>query len=65
MAKIKAQGKKKHVQQALNIKSVAPVGGDELQVCWCKGFGVGCGEVRSERTRRRHATQQRNRRESD
>ena len=36
MAKIKAQGKKKHVQQALSIKSVAPVDADNLQVCWCE-----------------------------
>jgi len=46
MAKIKAQGQKKHVQQALNIKSVAPVGTDNLQVCWCEGFGAGCRQIR-------------------
>ena len=39
MAKGKAQGRKKHIQRALSIKSVALVNADGLQKCWCDDKG--------------------------
>ena len=43
MAKGWAQGKTKHVQMALNIKSAASVSADGPQKCSSEGFNVGAG----------------------
>ena len=43
MAKGRAQGKTKHVQMALNIKSAASASADGLQKCYFEGFNVGAG----------------------
>jgi len=64
MPKGKVQSKAKNVQRASNIRSVASVSARGLRICWCEGFGVGCGRVRAESTRRHHAKQVRDRRES-
>ena len=40
MAKGRAQGKIKHVQMVLNIKSAASVSANGLQKCWFEGFDV-------------------------
>ena len=43
MAKGRAQGKTKHVQMVLNIKSAASVSADGLQKRWFEGFNVDVG----------------------
>lgn len=64
MGKGKAQAKSKNVKKASSFKSVASVSANGLQICWCEGFGVGCGQVRAASTRRFHAKQVNIRRES-
>ena len=55
MAKGKAQGKTKHMKRVPNSWSAASVSAIGFQICWCKGFGVGCGHVQAESTRQFHA----------
>ena len=43
MAKRRVQGKTKHVQMALNIKSAASASADGLQKCYFEGFNDGAG----------------------
>jgi hypothetical protein len=56
---------KKNVQNALKNKSVTSVSASGFQICWCEGFGVGCGTVRAARMCQYHASQVRIRRESN
>lgn len=64
MAKGRVQQRTKRVKKASNIKSVASVSANSQQICWCEGFGVGCGRVRSASTRRGHAKLVKDRKES-